>query len=194
MTKSKPRLHLVRGDQDPELYCADLDWYYGQYDSECGLKSIGISSALDAISTLGSYTTAESNSAITVKVSISRDLQKWFEGGPWDDHHAQFRGRGDFCAFTRGRRIHARLGVLPWTAREFLRQYYEARQLWERDEDYWHDDGPARFDTSAREIADTTRAQKRQTGFRGGRVELPKADVELIRAYHRQYYLKQEAA
>jgi hypothetical protein len=191
-TKSKPRLHLVRGDQDPELYCADLDWYYGQYDSECGLKSIGVANVLDAAISMGSYTAVDEIDAIPIKVTVTRNLQRWFEGGPWDDHHAQFRGRGEYCAFTRGRRVWRRLQRLPWVFQETLRLHYEARQLYVRDEEYWHDEAVTeRFDVSA---SDLPMPKRRPSTVRKERVEvLPPSEV-MVRAAHREFLSIKEAA
>lgn len=187
---AKPRLHLVKSGLDAGLYCQDLDWYFNAYDSECGLKSIGVANVLDAAVALSGSKDIE---AIPVKVSPQRNLQRWFEGGPWDDHHAQFKGRGSFCVFTKGRRVWSRLHALTWTTQDGLRQYYEARQLWTRDEDYWHDALVSeRFETNARELRDAHK--RRPSTFKTGRIELSPADEALVRAWHQQYYLKQEAA
>lgn len=107
-TKQKPRLHLVRGDRDPELYSGELDWYFGCFDSVCGLASISTGDKDDV----------------------------WIVGGPcyresnwYTDAHVTFRSAPRYPgAFTKARRIWGALERLPYRTRLVLRQLYEPRQ------------------------------------------------------------------
>jgi hypothetical protein len=109
MRKAHPRLHLVRGSHDAELYNQDLDWYYGVYDSECGLKSC------DAESIYLSAGSGEEWGAMPRSTNSGYPVT--------DDHFVAHIG-----SFARARRVYHRLGQLPYSGQEELRKYYEPRQ------------------------------------------------------------------
>jgi hypothetical protein len=108
--KAKPKLHLVRGDKDIELYSPELDWYYGCLDSICGLATIG--------------------------AAFEKESDHLFVGGPcyresnwYTDAHVTFKCSGFYPgAFTKARRIWRALQVVSYRERELLRRLYEPRQ------------------------------------------------------------------
>jgi hypothetical protein len=110
--KNKPRLHLVKGGRDPELFHADLDWFYGCFDSECGLRGIG--AMQERIAQEGT------RSGPSGRVNVSRDSI------PYSGHHVDFGAREG--VFSKGRRIWRRLVSCPLWAQDVLKRYYEPRR------------------------------------------------------------------
>jgi hypothetical protein len=116
--KQKPLLHLVRGGEDPELYNSDLDFFFGQYDSECGLKSVGVSGVEQLYLDSGNSRKSTGGEELTVKtgkqsVPASSDI--------YTDANLK--------AFERGRRVWGRLSILPYFYQELLREYYTPRRF-----------------------------------------------------------------
>jgi hypothetical protein len=115
--KPKPLLHLVRGGEDPEVYNADLDFFFGELDSECGLKSVGASGVEKLYLDSGNTRKAAGGAELTAKTgkhSIVADT--W----PYTDANIK--------SFGRGRRIWSRISALPYFFQELLREYYTPRQ------------------------------------------------------------------
>jgi hypothetical protein len=124
--KLKPRLHLVKGGGDPGLYDADIDWFYGVYDYECGLKSIGeMKREIDEkMASGGTRKHAEHDDRTgELKVKVSKPM--CVNPDLYTDHHVTWSGEG---VFTKGRRIWRRLQLLSFATREILRKVYEPRQ------------------------------------------------------------------
>lgn len=126
--KEKPLLHSVVGEVDQELYCEDLDWYFGCYDSECGLKSV--QQAAEDMLRSGEMTTtaahAEDDWEGNWDIKVSKSRVSTTHEFPYSDRHVRFsRGEG---SFTRGRRIWNRLIRIPLGAQQLLESYYTARR------------------------------------------------------------------
>lgn len=123
--RAKPRLHLVRGGDDPELYCADLDWFFGCFDFEAGLRSVPLERV--EIDT-GNRQKANRHEDWTGQMDVQVNQQMVRDPScttPWSDWHVNFGKSG---AFTRARRIWNRFSRLRWSEQEALRRYYEPRQ------------------------------------------------------------------
>jgi hypothetical protein len=145
------KLELV-AEADPELFNKDLDWYFGCFDSECGLRSAegGIADAL-ADGAARARRTAQSapscdlcgrptaRAQLGLKCAACGHTQaaqtmpvKHGGGGsgkadPYDTRQVCFVGEGE-GSFARGRRIRNRLVGLPWVIQEDLRLLYEPRR------------------------------------------------------------------
>jgi hypothetical protein len=123
--REKPKLHLIRSG-GPEVYCADLDWFFGCFEYEAGLRS----TTLERIDfDTGNYRMLVKRPEdwsvqfdIQVQKQIVRDPSCT---SPWNDWHVSFGKRG---AFTRARKIWQRFSRLRWSEQEMLRRYYEPRQ------------------------------------------------------------------
>jgi hypothetical protein len=122
--KQKPRLHLVRGGNDPELYNPEIDWFFGCFDSECGLRSIGelqrdfIEKTVKRAPKKRAHVEDDRNGELKVKVgkqAVCTDPDVLF------DLHV----RG---VLTKGRRVWRRLHSLPREWQEVLKRWYEPRQ------------------------------------------------------------------
>jgi hypothetical protein len=130
--KQKPKLHLVRGGKDPELYDADLDWYFGCYDSECGLQSVGAGCGLEYLFRAdGSRMTArDEKTAEPVSVNLTGGAPGAYgDKDHYTDHHVGMGKNNNRGVFSRGRRIWQRLKMLDWTTQEALRELYTPRQF-----------------------------------------------------------------
>jgi hypothetical protein len=134
--KEKPLLHLVKGERDPELFSPDLDWYYGVFDSECGLK--GIEAMADAAVLAGYQIRGTAPDDGGEPLRVKRMVYVRQDPIPYDgrharlaleevtpDKHGRVRGPG---SFTRGRRIWNRLVRLPYDIQLDLRSIYEPRR------------------------------------------------------------------
>ena len=116
------------GELDPELYNEDLDWYFGCFESECGIRSV--QQAAEEMIRSGSMHTSvehderdwEGNWDVKVsKTSVSRNHEF-----PYTDRHVRFsRGEG---SFTRGRRIWNRFVRLPFATQAILTAYYTPKR------------------------------------------------------------------
>lgn len=123
MKADKPLLHQVASSNDPELYCEDLDWYFNCYDAECGLKSAGLSGALEQVfDSSGNRHRTIDETANPITVNLSGGAQGASGNpNPWATaHHLK--------AFRRGRQIWRRFTQLPYRVQCGLRSYYEPRQ------------------------------------------------------------------
>jgi hypothetical protein len=131
MSKLKPLLHRVRGVRDPELYQPDLDWYFGSFDSLCGVKSV-------------------SDMGYLLELSAGNGVKAKHIEDP-NDEHPDDRRQVTFVAkasvapvfhdnrqenllidsldsIRRARRIWHRLRLLPWPTQQALARIYEARR------------------------------------------------------------------
>jgi hypothetical protein len=137
-TKEKPRLHLVAGNGDPELFNTDLDWFFGCFDAECGLKSSqGGDMGGYQINTangggMEAKTRNSDNDGEEVTVKAKKPVIARQENLPYTDRHASFKSNErlnhEQCVFTRGRRVWQRLSRIPWALQEVLRTLYEPRR------------------------------------------------------------------
>lgn len=124
----KPLLHQVVGEVEKELYCEDLDWYFGCYDAECGLKSAqqAAEERLIAGANINKGPTHDEDDwegNIDVKLKAYAAVNHKF---PYTDRHVRFsRSEG---TFTRGRRIYNHLIRLPLAAQRLLAVYYTPRR------------------------------------------------------------------
>lgn len=120
----KPLLHRVASNNDPELYNEDLDWWFNVYDSECGLRSVGLSGAIEAAfdsSGLKHRTVDETASPVTVNLTGGSPGASG-TADPWATlHHIK--------TFRRGRQIWRRFTQLPYDVQCGLKRYYEPRQI-----------------------------------------------------------------
>ncbi len=140
-TKEKPRLHLVAGSGDPELFSSDLDWFFGCFDSECGLKSsqgadIGARQTNLAgyqKNKVGGGTDPNDDVAERMDVKAKKPVFARQENLPYTDRHCTFRTNERVehtgCVFTKGRRIWQRLCSIPWVHQQDLRALYEPRRV-----------------------------------------------------------------
>ncbi len=126
--KEKPMVHEVVGEVSAELYCEDLDWYFGCFDMECGLKSAqqAAEERLIAGTNLNKAPTHDEDDwegTIEVKLKAYAPTNQRF---PYTDRHVRFsRNEG---SFTRGRRIHNRLIRIPLSAQKLLEAYYTPKR------------------------------------------------------------------
>jgi hypothetical protein len=127
--KQKPRLHLVRGGKDPELYDSELDWYFGSYDSECGLQSVGIGGGLEYLfNSNGTRMSTRDDNAAPVDVNLMGGAPGAYgDKDPYTDRHVSMGS--DRGTFTRGRRVWQRLKMLEWSTQEALKELYTPRQF-----------------------------------------------------------------
>lgn len=103
-------------DGDAETYEADLDWFFNVYDSECGLRSVGLGGLEMAFDSDGCRHKWSDGSSETVHM-------RGGHGGtpvndPWSDER-------HLSAFARGRAVWQRLGRVTWTNQAILRRAYE---------------------------------------------------------------------
>lgn len=125
--RNNPRLHMVHGDKDPELFNADLDWYFGCFDAECGLK--GIEHLSDEMVATGYRMTTKGNADGDL-IPVKRAVYVRQDPIPYTDHHVTTRNNTKMRegVFTRGRRIWQRLSVIPYAQQQTLRRAYEPRR------------------------------------------------------------------
>lgn len=128
--KKKPRTNPRAGSNDPELWDLDLDWYFNDFESLCGLQSIGTSGAGE--NQLRPPSEEE-------KAERRERIKRGFLLTTLDHAKPDFRSvspadadRGAFEAmsrgiFTKGRWVWKRLGRIPYSAQLLLRQAYEER-------------------------------------------------------------------
>ena len=95
----------------------DLDFLFGELDSHCGLKSLGVSGVEKAYIDSGRSRSGNENPAATVKVSKQAALA---DEVSYTD--------GAVRAFGRGRRVRARLMSLPLFVQSLLAEWYTPRQ------------------------------------------------------------------
>jgi hypothetical protein len=133
--REKPKLHLIRSG-GPEVYCADLDWFFGCFEYEAGLRSQPLERIDYDTGNMRRTVTATQDSDgfefdpstgaamldVKAKNQMVRDPSCTT---PWSDWHVNFGKSG---AFTRARKIWQRFSRLRWSEQEMLRRYYEPRQ------------------------------------------------------------------
>ncbi len=128
--KEKPRTNPRAGSNNPELWDIDLDWYFNDFESLCGLQSIGTSGAGE-------------NQLTPMSDEEKADRQQRTRNGfllTMPDHaKADLRtvspdaaDRAAFTAmahgvFARGRRIWRKVSRLPYATQRLLKQAYEER-------------------------------------------------------------------
>ena len=119
----KPLLNRVQSNNDPELYNEDLDWLFNCYDSECGLRSVGLSGAIEAaFDSSGNKHRGTDETASPVTVNLTGGSQGASGNpNPWATaHHLK--------AFRRGRQLWRKYAQLPFEIQQGLRRYYEPKQ------------------------------------------------------------------
>lgn len=140
MSKEKPRLHLVAGNGDPELFNTELHWFFTCYDSECGLQSAQVTDVAGfQVNTSNGGDGGKSQKADDIddreamQVKGKKPIQARHENLPYNDRHATFESNPnrESCpqVFTRARRIWFRLSRVTWADQQLLRLYYEPRQV-----------------------------------------------------------------
>lgn len=119
---------IVRADtEDQETYEADLDWYFGCYDSECGLKSIGLGGMEAAFGSDGNRHKWSDGSTETVHMRSGHGGNAVSD--PWSDaRHLK--------AFSRGRKVWALLGRLSYADQQTIKAFYTPRYPLEKGQ-YW---------------------------------------------------------
>ncbi len=114
-------------EADLETYEADLDFYYNQYDYECGLKSIGLGGMEEAFNSDGCRHKWSDGSTETVHM-------RGGHGGnpvndPWsDERHLK--------AFSRGRMVWRRLGQVSYADQQTIKAFYSPSYPREKDQDW----------------------------------------------------------
>lgn len=95
---------------DPVKFVQELVWFYGVYDSECGLKSCSIQ---DMYATSGnSQTEGSGGKAKQTRANPSSD--------PYTDKNLK--------SFAFGRSVWRKVSQLPWATQQLLRRHYQFRQ------------------------------------------------------------------
>lgn len=128
--KRKPRTNPRAGSSDGELWDPELDWYFGEFESLCGLQSIGTSGAGE--NRLREPTEEEkadrkerikNGFLLTLPDHAKADLRST---SAVDADRAAFEAMAH-GVFRRGRRIWKRLTRIGYTAQVMLKQAYEER-------------------------------------------------------------------
>lgn len=128
--KKKPRTNPRAGSNDPELWDLDLDWYFNDFESLCGLQSIGTSGAgQNQLRKPTEEERAEKRERIrngfllTMPDHAKSDLTSV---SPADADRAAFLAMAH-GVFAKGRRIWRRVTRLPYSTQTILKQAYEER-------------------------------------------------------------------
>lgn len=128
--KKKPRTNPRAGSSDGELWDTELDWYFNEFESLCGLQSIGTSGAGE--NRLRDPTEEEkadrkerirNGFLLTLPEHAKADMRST---SPGDADRAAFEAMAH-GVFRRGRRIWRRLTQLRYTDQVALKQAYEER-------------------------------------------------------------------
>lgn len=128
--KQKPRTNPRAGSSERDLWDPDLDWYFNDFDSLCGLQSIGTSGA--GQNQLRKPTDEEraekrerlrNGFLLSVKDHAKSDLRSV---SPADADRAAFLAMAH-GVFSRGRQIWKRLTRLAYSTQITLKQAYEER-------------------------------------------------------------------
>lgn len=108
---------------DSELYEPDIDWFFNQYDSVCGLKSAQGNAILGdgKMRTIGA-----AGNPVTVRLTGSSKHGK-VRGDPWADY-------GKLVEFGKGRLIWQRLTSLSYSLQSILRSAYSPRHCFSEAE------------------------------------------------------------
>lgn len=119
---------IVRADvNDLDTYEPDLDWWFNVYDSECGLRSIGLGGLEMAFDSDGCRHKWSDGSTETVHMLSGHGGNP--VNDPWSDaKHLK--------AFSRGRRVWAKLCNVSWANQSVLRRFYEPRYPLEKDQNW----------------------------------------------------------
>lgn len=128
--KQKPRTNPRAGSNDPELWDPDLDWYFNDFESLCGLQSIGTSGAgqnqlnepsqeekLDRLERI------RNGFLLTLPGAAKQDMHST-SSEQADRSFSEAQARG---IFAKGRRLWQRICLLPYRVQHLLRQAYEER-------------------------------------------------------------------
>lgn len=128
--KRKPRTNPRAGSSDSELWDPELDWYFNEFESLCGLQSIGTSGAGE--NRLRDPTEEEKEER---KERIRNGFLLTLPGQAKADARSTSSVEADRAAFQamahgvfrRGRRIWLKLSALPYRLQAILKQAYEER-------------------------------------------------------------------
>ncbi len=114
-------------ETDAETYEADLDFFFNVYDSECGLKSVGLGGLEMAFDSDGCRHKWSDGSTETVHMRSGRGGNP--VNDPWsDERHIK--------AFGRGRKVWQRLTSLSYADQMVLRAFYSPRYPREPGQDW----------------------------------------------------------
>lgn len=128
--KERPLCNPRAGSNDPELWDLDLAWYFHEFDSFCGLQSVGTSGV--GQSQLCKPTREES-------ADQRERTRNGFILTMVDHAPADFRSTStteadkaavtaiDRGIFSKGRRIWKKLSRLPYSTQQMLKRAYEER-------------------------------------------------------------------
>ena len=130
MEKQKPRTNPRAGSSERSLWDPDLDWYFNEFESLCGLQSIGTSGA--GQNQLRPPTEEEKrdrrerirNGFLLTLPEHAKADAKSVSPGAADRAAFMAMAHG---VFKRGRRIWRRLTGLPYSVQSMLRRAYEER-------------------------------------------------------------------
>lgn len=126
--KKKPRTNPRAGSSDGELWDPELDWYFNEFESLCGLQSIGTSGAGENYYKLSDDERTDKserlrNGFLLTMPSVN-PTENSVSGATADQCAFQAVAHG---LYTRGRRIWRRLASLPYRVQRLLRRAYEER-------------------------------------------------------------------
>lgn len=122
-----PLARMNIDDTDRETYEADLDWWFNFYDSECGLKSIGLGGMEAAFGSDGNRHKWSDGSTETVH------MRSGHGGNPVNDPWSDAK---HLKAFGRGRLVWQRLTSLSYADQTLLRAFYSPRYPLEPGQDW----------------------------------------------------------
>lgn len=128
--KQRPRANPRAGSNNPELWDLDLDWYFNDFESLCGLQSIGTSGAgenqlspMSEEEKLERQERVKNGFLLTMQDHAKADLRSV---SPDAADRAAFTAMAH-GVFRRGRRIWKRLTRLPYATQQILKRAYEER-------------------------------------------------------------------
>lgn len=128
--KRKPRTNPRAGSSDPDLWDPDLDWYFNEFESRCGLQSIGTSGAgqnqlrkPSESEKLDRRERIRNGFLLTLPDHAKADFRSV---SPADADRAAFRAMAS-GVFYKGRRIWKRVTRLCYSTQVTLKQAYEER-------------------------------------------------------------------
>ncbi len=128
--KEKPRTNPWDDSTDPEICDQDLKWYFKEFDSLCGLQSIGTSGAGEnqlvpptEEEKLARQEAIRNGFLLTLLDHAKQDQRSV---SPGDADRAAFVAMAH-GVFSKGRRIWKRLTRLPYSSQQLLKLRYNIR-------------------------------------------------------------------
>lgn len=128
--KQKPRTNPRAGSNDPDLWDTELDWYFNDFESVCGLESAGTSGAGEnrlnepsKAEKLDRLERIKSGFLLTLPTRIKRDASST-SATEADRAFVYAQAHG---IFAKGRRVWQRVCLLPYSVQQALCLAYEER-------------------------------------------------------------------